>query len=195
MFEESGYPVPSEQSPQEKRIAWSTKRINELMEMIDGGFKPPSTPFYDGNPNIRRGNIIFDYSEEEMKELYKCANDISYFANEYCTVMTDKGLQTIELRDYQEKMLQHFVDNRFSIVLASRQVGKCFFSSTDIEVIINNKLLLDKINKYKKKMYVLNDVIELKIYELWYFNISKHTILNNIKFLLYKLYSMCQKSV
>ena len=187
MFEESGYPVPSEQSPQEKRIAWSTKRINELMEMIDGGFKPPSTPFYDGNPNIRRGNIIFDYSEEEMKELYKCANDISYFANEYCTVMTDKGLQTIELRDYQEKMLQHFVDNRFSIVLASRQVGKCLTFTSRIKLLIYDDILKNSFSKFKDK----DDVYDINIGILYYTLVKikrKLTIFETIKLFLYKIY-------
>ncbi len=43
--------------------------------------------------------------------------------------MTDNGLMTIELRDYQEKMLRQFAAERFSVCLASRQVGKTICSS------------------------------------------------------------------
>ena len=47
-----------------------------------------------------------------IKEIKRCASDIVYFANNYCTVMTDKGLQTISLRPYQEEMLRQFQKER-----------------------------------------------------------------------------------
>ena len=40
----------------------------------------------EGNPNLRKGNIVFNYSDEEIREIKKCAKDIVYFANTYCTV-------------------------------------------------------------------------------------------------------------
>ena len=104
----------------EDRIAWSTKKIESLAVMIDEGYKPKSVPFHEGNPIYRKGNIVFDYSHEELYEIEKCANDINYFANQYSTVMTDNGLQMIKVRDYQERILDNMVENRFNIVLASR---------------------------------------------------------------------------
>ena len=56
--------------------------------------------------NVNTQNIVFNYTPEELKEIKKCATDIVYFANKYCTVMTDEGLKTIKLRPYQEKMLK-----------------------------------------------------------------------------------------
>ena len=110
-------------------FAWTSKKVEQLMLAIDEGYKPKSTPFYEGNPNLRKGNIVFNYSDEEIREIKKCAKDIVYFANTYCTVMTDEGLQTINLRPYQEEMLRQFQAERFNICLASRQVGKTICSS------------------------------------------------------------------
>jgi hypothetical protein len=110
-------------------FAWTSKKVEQLMLAIDEGYKPKSTPFYEGNPNLRKGNIVFNYSDEEIREIKKCAKDIVYFANTYCTVMTDEGLQTINLRPYQENMLRQFQAERFNICLASRQVGKTICSS------------------------------------------------------------------
>ena len=86
-------------------FAWTSNKVEKLMLALDEGYKPKSTPFYEGNPNLRKGNIVFNYTDEEIREIKKCAKDIVYFANTYCTVMTDFGLQTIKLREYQEEML------------------------------------------------------------------------------------------
>ena len=110
-------------------FAWTSEKVEQLMLALDEGYKPKSTPFYEGNPNLRKGNIVFNYTAEELREIKKCATDIVYFANKYCTVMTDEGLQTIELRPYQERMLKQFQEERFNICLASRQVGKTICSS------------------------------------------------------------------
>ena len=113
----------------QEQFSWTSKKVEQLMLAIDEGYKPKSTPFYEGNPNLRKGNIVFNYSDEEIREIKKCAKDIVYFANTYCTVMTDEGLQTINLRPYQEDMLRQFQAERFNICLASRQVGKTICSS------------------------------------------------------------------
>ena len=110
-------------------FAWTSNKVEKLMLALDEGYKPKSTPFYEGNPNLRKGNIVFNYTDEEIREIKKCAKDIVYFANTYCTVMTDDGLQTINLRPYQEEMLRQFQAERFNVCLASRQVGKTICSS------------------------------------------------------------------
>lgn len=111
------------------RHSWDSKKVEQLMLALDDGYKPKGTPFYEGNFFLRKGNIVFDYTIEEIKEIKRCATDIVYFANNYCTVMTDEGLQTITLRDYQEDMLKQFQKERFNICVASRQVGKTICSS------------------------------------------------------------------
>lgn len=113
----------------QQQFSWTTQKVEQLMIALDDGYKPSVTPFYEGNPNLRKGNIVFNYSEQEIQEIKRCAKDIVYFANTYCTVMTDHGLQTITLRPYQEVMLRQFQAERFNVCLASRQIGKTICSS------------------------------------------------------------------
>lgn len=84
---------------------------------------------YLGNPNVKRDGVIQGWSEETIQEYMKCMQDPSYFAVTYCKIISlDKGLVNFRLYPYQEKMFQHFNDNRFSIVLACRQSGKSISS-------------------------------------------------------------------
>jgi len=126
-------------SKAQQAFSWTSEAVEQLMLAIEEGFRPKQTPFYEGNPNLRKGNIIFNYTPHELKEIKKCATDIVYFANTYCTVMTDHGLQTIKLRPYQEEMLRQFQAERFNVCLASRQVGKCALSSTEILIMRDGK--------------------------------------------------------
>lgn len=172
----------------EERTSWSTEKVAKLMDAMDDGAKIKSTPFYEGNPILRRGNILFDYTDLEIQELYKCANDICYFANNFCTVMTDEGLQTITLRDYQVEMLRHFQNNRFTITLASRQIGKCFSFHTKVKIKIENEKLKKKFKKFKSELNIYN----VPFYELYYAiksSVETLSVCDNIKYVLYKTYS------
>ena len=123
--------IPKGESDEEaSRLIWSTKAIDELTLALDKGYRPKvPMPFYEGKQFLRRGNIVFEYTEEEIAELARCANDIVYFAQKYAVVMTDEGIQQVKLRDYQEDLLRDFQANRFNIVLASRQMGKTVTAS------------------------------------------------------------------
>jgi hypothetical protein len=119
-----------DQSDPGQKLVWSTKNVNDLLVALDKGYRPAvSMPFYEGKQFLRKGNIVFEYTEEEITELSKCANDIVYFAEKYAVVMTDEGIQQVKLRDYQKQMLRDFQHNRFNIVLASRQMGKTVTAS------------------------------------------------------------------
>ena len=84
---------------------------------------------YLGNPNVKRDGVIQGWSEETIQEYMKCMQDPAYFAVTYCKIISlDKGLVNFKLYPYQEKMFQHFNDNRFTIVLACRQSGKSISS-------------------------------------------------------------------
>lgn len=110
---------------------WNTERIDEIMRKADEeglDFKSVDNPFHDNNPEFKRANILFEYTKEELLEIQKCAQDVIYFS-QYCQVMTDEGLNYINLRDYQKSVLKEFQANRFNIFLAPRQVGKSIMSS------------------------------------------------------------------
>ena len=116
---------------QEESNVWTTERVNELLRRIDEeglDYKEVDNPFHDQNPDLKRANILWEYTPEEILEIKKCAEDVTYFA-QYCQVMTDSGLNYIRLRDYQVSVLREYQNNRFNVFLAPRQVGKSITSS------------------------------------------------------------------
>jgi hypothetical protein len=123
--------IPSGESDKDsQKLVWSTKTVNDLIVALDKGYRPQvSMPFYEGKQFLRKGNIVFEYTDEEIQEIAKCANDIVYFAEKYAVVMTDNGIQKVKLREYQKQLLRDFQNNRFNIVLASRQMGKTVTAS------------------------------------------------------------------
>ena len=111
---------------------WTTARVNELMRKADEEgleYKEVDNPFHENDPELKKGNILFDLTSEEIIEMHKCASDVIYFANKYCHVMTDFGVQQVVLRDYQEQILKQYQNNRFNIFLSPRQSGKTITSS------------------------------------------------------------------
>lgn len=84
---------------------------------------------YLGNPNVKKDGVQQNWSKHEVKEYAKCLSDPAYFARTYVKIISlDKGLVNFDLYPYQEKMFEHFNDNRFNIVLACRQSGKSISS-------------------------------------------------------------------
>jgi hypothetical protein len=84
---------------------------------------------YLGNPNVKRDGIVVGWSQETILEYKKCMDDPAYFAVNYCKIISlDKGLVNFHLYEYQGRMFNHFLENRFSIVLACRQSGKSISS-------------------------------------------------------------------
>lgn len=115
----------------EESVHWNTERVEELLRRVDEeglDFKSVDNPFHDNNPDLKRANIVWEYTRDEILEMKKCAEDVTYFSK-YCKVMTDEGLSYINLRDYQESVLREYQNNRFNIFLAPRQVGKSITSS------------------------------------------------------------------
>ena len=87
------------------------------------------TDHYMGNPNVKGDGVTQPWTEHDVREYAKCMQDPAYFARTYVKIISlDKGLVNFNLYDYQEKMFEHFADNRFSIVLACRQSGKSISS-------------------------------------------------------------------
>jgi hypothetical protein len=110
---------------------WSTQKVQQLLfRMEEEGldYKSVDNPFHDGDPELKRSNLLYEYTPEEILEIEKCAKDVVYFAK-YCRVMTDDGLFYVKLRDYQESVLREYQASRFNIFLAPRQVGKSITSA------------------------------------------------------------------
>ena len=80
---------------------------------------------YNGNPFVKCDGVVYNYTEDETVEYLRCMTDVVYFAKDYVKVIhLDRGLCAYEPYPYQVGMLEHFRDNRFSIILSCRQSGK-----------------------------------------------------------------------
>lgn len=105
-------------------VIWSTSVMEKAIKGIEQGKKLVANPFYEKNVKLMKGDLVFEKTEYERSEWLKCRDDIIYFANKYCKLMTPTGIQHITLRDYQEEYLRHLEKNRLSIFLSCRQSAK-----------------------------------------------------------------------
>lgn len=111
---------------------WSTAKVEKLIyDAEENGidYKDVDNPFHENDPELRKGNILFEYTEWELEEIKKCAEDVVYFANTYCHVMTDEGIRQILLRDYQIQILNQYQHHRKNVFVSPRQSGKTITSS------------------------------------------------------------------
>ena len=166
-------------------LVWSTDRVNELLIQLETGIEPYQTPFWDGKPEWRGANVVFEYTSEELSEIEKCASDVIYFANKYVFAMTDDGIAHINLRDYQEDILRDFQDNRFCAFVSPRQIGKTITTgifltwyllfntdknlmilsntgATTIEIIDKIKVILSNLPFFLKPGVIVNNQMTLK---------------------------------
>ena len=89
----------------------------------------PKNEGYLGNNLIKRAGVETKYTKDEIKEYQKCSTDPVHFIEKYTQIISlDEGLVPFHLRGYQEDLITHFNDNRFSVVLAARQSGKSITS-------------------------------------------------------------------
>jgi len=96
---------------------------------------------FEGNPNLKKPKTPLNFTKEHIIEYQKCANDLFYFAENYYKILSLKeGMITPKLRDYQIDMLNSYIENRFTIVLATRQAGK----STSFEIYLCWVILFQK---------------------------------------------------
>ena len=113
-----------------------------------------SKQFYLGNQNLPRPDASFNYADhpEWVKDIDKCRKNILYFAeNFFYIVNLDRGREKIALHGYQKKILRALMDNRFVVLLSSRQSGKstmmtiyalwvaCFNEDQNILVVANKE--------------------------------------------------------
>lgn len=118
----------AQNAPGKTRV-WNEVLVEQVRKQIENGDQVVGgTPFHEGDIDFRAGDIVYEYTEEDFKEIAKCATDIVYFANNYCNSMTDEGVQRIKLRPYQENILRTYEANRWIVFLASRQIGKTVMS-------------------------------------------------------------------
>jgi len=163
-------------------MIFTTKLVESVTQDIHDAIpvKRFRNPWMKSEVGIRRSGVVFRMSDEEQAEYVKCALDINYFTEKYCKVKTDDGsIGNIKLRDYQSDIMNSFVKNRFNILMASRQVGKCFFFNTIISVETNNQQYETRIGILyysmvsKERNLTILEKIKIKLYDLL-FILEKH---------------------
>lgn len=156
---------------QAKRVIWSTRALDLAFEGIKQGRKLIANPFYENNTKLLKGDLVFDRTQEEIQEWLRCKNDIIYFVEKYCKLMTPEGIKNVKLRNYQVNYLRHLMDHRLSIYLACRQCGKTTTSAVFMlhYILFNidkNALVLG--NKRKTAVEILDKAKKIYL-ELPYF--------------------------
>jgi hypothetical protein len=173
-----------------RQIIWTTKMVEEATEKINNGFvlSRLENPFYEKIVGLRTSSLIFKMSPEEQEEYIKCALDIHYFASTYCYIKGEEGQPIIiPLRDYQKEILDNFYNNRFNILMASRQIGKTICSSIMMLHYVlfnNNKNVLVTANKLDTAVEVLDKIRE--IYQRLPFFLQQGIINWNQKFMVFE---------
>ena len=158
---------------EERQMVFTSILVDEATDKINDGIvlKRYQNPWLKSEVGIKRSGISFRMTPDEQQEYVKCALDIHFFTEQYCkTKREDGSVGAIKLRDYQEEILDNFVQSRFNILMASRQVGKCFS--------FNTLCSLEK-----------DDIIyDIRIGKLYYYMLSKERSLNFIEKIKIKLY-------
>jgi len=99
---------------------------------------------YNNNPNLPREDYRHAFTQKEMDEFIKCADDPVYFAMNYMKIINvDRGLIPFEMWDFQQEMLMDFHNNRFSICKLPRQVGK---TTTSVAYLLHYILFNENVN-------------------------------------------------
>lgn len=156
----------------------TTEKVQEIIDKERVGIKLKlhEKLWFDGTFGVRKPGVVFARTPEEVEEYTKSKINIHYFSEHYCKVKLEDGkTNLIPLRPYQKKILDLYKDNRYSILMASRQTGKC-------NSLITNVLV----------MGVDGIPVEMTMGELYYQELSKIRPLNiyeNIKRFLYKILS------
>lgn len=89
--------------------------------------------FYNNNSNLKGAGQQISYTEDQISEYVKCADDPVYFIKTYCKIVTlDHGLQHFNLYDCQIDKIKVIHENRKVILMEGRQQGKTTTSAAYI---------------------------------------------------------------
>lgn len=167
------------------KVVWSTKSLNAAVDALTKGLPLKANPFCGTNTKLLKPDLVYKRTEEEVEDYIKCMQDPLYFA-EKCFLMTPKGLQPVKMRDYQKEYLTNLKENRFNILLACRQAGKCQLIDSQIVVRINYTDITDDILEKFHYYYINDNIYKLPMFEIYNLYI-KQNFLWKIKYRLYKL--------
>ena len=99
---------------------------------------------YLGNPNLKKGHTKSRFTKKQVEEVITCLDDPKYFIKKYLKIVTiDKGLVPFDMYSFQEKMVDTFHENRFTICKLPRQSGK---STIIVSYLLHYVLFNENVN-------------------------------------------------
>lgn len=164
----------------EKQMIFTTKLVDESSDKLNDGvvLKRYQNPWFKNEIGIRRSGVTFRMTDAEQEEYIKCALDIYYFVEKYCLVKTEDGAVdhiNFDGRDYQKEILSNLVNNRFNIIMSSRQSGKCVsFNSLCIFDMdgVEKQMRIGKLYYYiisLQRQLTIFEKIKIKLYDFLYY--------------------------
>lgn len=85
----------------------------------------PNVLVYNNNKNLKAAGVKLQFTEEQVAEYLKCAEDPLYFIENYAKVVSlDKGIVPFVPFPYQRRLVKAMHENRNTIGLLGRQMGK-----------------------------------------------------------------------
>jgi hypothetical protein len=127
---------PREKTDEEgggEAVVWTSQAIEWALESIKMG-KPlkrnVKSPFFDNNPQLRRGELVFQYTDWELQEIAKCKKNIMYWIENYAKIKRPDGkIGHFKLRNYQLRQVKDYLTFDEIILGWSRQSGKTIGTS------------------------------------------------------------------
>ena len=147
---------------------WTSDSVELAKKGIADGYKLKESPFLKTvkDATLRKGNLPFNYTEDELDILKIVWNDKIFFGNNFIHLKdAEKGWQQITLRNYQEDLLHKYTNNKWNILMFPRQSGKTTTTvveivhfaisnyDKDMVVIAQSELVVDEILKKVKEAF------------------------------------------
>jgi hypothetical protein len=96
---------------------------------------------------VKKGHKIERFTDETKRELRRCMEDPIYFIENYVMIQhPTEGRVPCVLYDYQKELVRTFHENKKTVALLGRQMGKCLTYNTRI----SKNGQLEKIGSLKK---------------------------------------------
>ena len=146
-------------------IIWTSAMVDQTVDKLRFGMEVNMGCFFKNDIELKDGGILFKHTKEEIEEFQRCGTDIVYFVENYCKFLTDKGRALVQLRDFQQDILNELGDvDHFDeeleewipkyqdyILMAARQTGKtttiaaffawymCFHTDRNLAILANKE--------------------------------------------------------
>lgn len=117
----------TEEDQASARVIWNSVNVGWALDAISNGLplKKGASPFFNNNIELRKADLNWAFTQEELDEFLRCKEDIIHFANTYCKLVDETGMSNfIKLRKYQKRILRAMQTKKYVIILSGRQIGK-----------------------------------------------------------------------